>query len=163
MSILQIEEIIKRNLPNDFKKYIESLESEFLNPSCSFTIEVPNAFGGSAIVDSINLCTLDYLKADENYELGMLCIGGNVMGNLLYMSIRDKDYGSIYYWDHDNKYFWEDDFFYKMFPNLHKDIVKYLKQRKNGELPAKEENYENFYLVALTFKEFLVKLIPEEY
>ena len=162
MSYQEIEKLIGRDLPESLKKYLDSLDNEMLSPSYSFPVKEPSPFG-EAVIECAFLPTLDYLNNDEFFEMGMLCIGNNLFGNGIYLSVREKDFGYVYYWDHDYRCFWDDETFYKMFPNLAGEIVDYLGKRKNGQVPTKEEDYESFYLAAETFEEFIEIMKPQEY
>ena len=163
MSLAEVEIIIGQNLPNDFKEYITNNGNGILEPSCSFPMKEFTPFGNKAMVDSIFLPDIETLKEDDFFELGMICVGSNVFGNGIYLSFRQSDYGSVYYWDHEYRCLWDDGTFYSMFPNLAEEIVNYLELRRKGETPVKETDFESFYLAAKSFSEFINALEPEDY
>ncbi|WP_196140416.1 SMI1/KNR4 family protein [Aliikangiella sp. G2MR2-5] len=162
MSLKQIEELIGRELPEELKTYFSVDYEKNVGFSYSFPIKEPSPFG-EAVVDELFVPSAEYLASDEFLESGMLCIGNNIFGNGVFLSIKDDDFGFVYYWDHEHRCFWEDEMFYNMFPNLDENIIRYLESRKKGKLPDKVAGYESFYLAGESITEFLSSLSSIEY
>ena len=156
--IKEIELLIGKKLPSALKDYFQSSKCG----GYSFPLKEPTPFGDGIIEDMFLLNSED-LKDDEFFEMGMMWMGENVFGDGLFFSFREKDFASIYYFEHDNRCFWKDELFYETFPNLSDGIVKYLQKRRDGEVPEKEEGYENFYLISDSFEEFISLVEVLEY
>ncbi|MCO7226696.1 SMI1/KNR4 family protein [Pleionea sp. CnH1-48] len=150
----EIESIIGKALPIEFKTYVNKLEDDWLEPSYSFPLKEPTPFG-SGVIESLFVPVAEYLAEDEFFELGMLCIGNNMFGCGVYLSMREEDFGAVYYWDHEQRCFWEDEVFYRMFPNLSEGIANYLELRKKRKVLQEGESLVSFYKAADSFVEFI--------
>ena len=71
---------------------------------------------------------------------GFFPIANDGLGNQICLSLNTKDYGCIYWWDHENE--WDEDDFFEETRTRMPDEVK----------------YQNIYLIAKSFTDFLLKL-----
>ena len=159
--IAQFEDIAGGKFPEDYswflKNYGESMfneavgyksvseEAVYLHPD---ETELPNlTFKGSQLLlffgkNKDDLASLD-AKID-GYQGRMpgrvIPIGDDGLGNKITLSLADADYGKVYWWDHENEWDEED----------------YLEDV--GKPMPEEAKYQNMYLIADSFTEFLEKL-----
>ena len=160
--IKEIELLIEKSLSFMLNDYLLTYKSKDFENRYSFPLQEPTPFG-NGVIEDIYFPQIEELKDDEFFEMGLMWIGENSFGDGLFLSFREKDFGSIYYFEHDNRCFWKDELFYKMFSNLDEGIVEYLQKRRDGKIPKKEEEYESFYFVAGSFEEFLTVIEVLEY
>ena len=155
-------------LPIEYKDFLKKYGSSFV--SASINIEEPNPFGGGTIVDffyGFNKDKESYDIRDQN-EMAQASpfavpIAGNLFGGQFLMLCQGEDAGKVLFFDIEQRALWPDEQFYEMFENLSPEIETYLEQRRNGEIPEKEEGYESFYLVGSSLDDFLEKLEKVDY
>jgi SMI1-KNR4 cell-wall len=134
--IKQFEEIKKVSLSKEYKEFLfkynggkpKSMRSFFLkngNPGSS----VDNFLG---IKHTLELQSMDYILRvfGERVPKDLLPIARDPYGNLICICVVEKNYGKIYFWDHENE-------------------IMDLK---------KEPWWDNIYLVADSFNEFIDNL-----
>jgi hypothetical protein len=68
--------------------------------------------------------------------------------------------GHVFVRDHYHRSSWSDEDFFKCFPELAPEIRHYLDLRREGKLPEKPEGFEDVYLVARSFTDFVNSLQP---
>lgn len=144
-----LEACLPRRLPEDYRKFLISPgedDTEFL-----FPIRVPNPLANCGITRLMPVSELDAYDHDNQF----LRIGNDMMSNGLFLSLRDPDLGSIWFFDAQQRECWQDERFYEMFANIAPEIEEYLQARQDGALPDKEAAMYSYYHVADSFTEFL--------
>ena len=163
--IESIETKIGKKLPDDYKifllEYGNSIFSEniFFKPK-KFSSEyihdellsLPNySFHGSGLSCFYGISSDSFENSLgeilERYQDRMpnkfLPIADDGLGNQICISLNDEAYGYIYWWDHENE--WDEDDY--------KDDT--------GENMPEDAKFQNVYLVATSFHDFLSKLIKD--
>ena len=91
----------------------------------------------------------------------VVAIADSFWGGMIWLKCTGDDGASVYFHDGERRHTnWRDADFYKRFPNLAPEIKKYLELRRNNLLPKKGRGYENLYLIAHSFSEFISVLQP---
>lgn len=108
-SILMIEEILGRSLPKDFRAHLLSPDRDCVIPA---EVEIPDE--KSLWVDEINILysateilarvqlEVELIKTENrDFPTGMLPFGDNEMGDYYLISLRQSDFGSLYFMFHE--------------------------------------------------------------
>ncbi|MDR3668689.1 MAG: SMI1/KNR4 family protein [Ignavibacteriaceae bacterium] len=141
--IEKVEKLIGLEFPNEYKEHILAHNGGQCFPNIFKFIE-KGAETNSNIdwflaiydgqFDNLEWYVAIYKLKQKRLPINLLPIANDPGGNLVCISCLGKDYGSVYFWDHENEvdYEIEDD-----------------------------TNYSNLYLVSHSFKEFLESLSSE--
>lgn len=107
--IENFEKKIKHLLPDDYKKFL--LENNGGHPeNCVFSYAMDdkeneslvNIFNAIYTGKTYNLLIdYEYYQEQKRIPKNMLPIADDPFGNLICLSISGKDYGSVYFWDHE--------------------------------------------------------------
>jgi hypothetical protein len=140
--IIFFENFIGKNLPDGYKEFITQngcgyVSSGYLEYAI-YRDRKKNKKVGSALIDYFfapihheRYGVYEKLDVYKNrMPNGLIPIGEDPGGNIIVLSVRDHDYGVIYFWDHEN-------------------------ETDEGEAP----NGENLYFIASSFLEFLDDLL----
>ena len=122
--------------------YVHSKETELPNPTFKGS-QVAVFFGKNK---DVRPSLIGKIKMYANRMPDkVIPIADDGLGNKITISLAEKDYGKVYWWDHENEWDEED----------------YLDEV--GEPMPEEAKYQNMYLIADSFTEFLEKLkvVPE--
>jgi hypothetical protein len=154
-------------LPVDYRAFLLRHGGVIGSAICGF--QEPTPCGPSTYIESFYGFTLPNRRGNvmDRTELirgapDVIAVGDNLMGGMFWLKCTGKDAGHVYMHDHEGRFAWPDPIFSERFPNLSPEIKQYLKQRKQGKLPAKPKGYEHVYRLAKSFTEFIDRLEPGE-
>lgn len=160
--VIRLENFVDSRLPNDYKSYIKDYglkgfnESIFFKPLDTYPIYVhdeklgiPNFEFKGSFVDSffgkVENSTKDIFKNFKMYQNRIpekcLPIGTDGLGNLILIDLTENNYSCILFWDHKNE--WDEE-----------DYVN----ESDGLNFEEDIKYQNIYLLAKTFSDFLKRL-----
>jgi cell wall assembly regulator SMI1 len=136
--VAAVEEQLGYHLPEDYRRFILAHNGGRPVPDY-FPIQGNPYFGDHASVHELHcIASGEYLDLRRQVQVfrdrvppELLPIAHDPGGNLLCLGVSGLEYGKVYYWDHEQ-------------------------QVAEGETP----DYENVYLVADTFADFLEQLSP---
>lgn len=97
--VAQFESLLGCSLPSDYATFLCTHEDRCLEPSLTFPVAGNATFGSPCTLDEL-LTVSDLLANDGSgriglSDLGLLCIGGDVLGLSLYMRVTDSEFGRI--------------------------------------------------------------------
>jgi hypothetical protein len=147
-------------LPADFRSFLVC-HGGAQGTAISPMIE-PTPFGTSTIITGF------YGFHDE--EIGettdliegapeIIALGTEGLGRMFWLFCAEPYFGHIFVRDHYGRSSWTDEEFFN-WPHLAPEIRLYLDLRRKGKLPKKPEGFEDVYLVARSFTEFIDSLQP---
>ena len=160
--ILKIEKIVGANLPEPYRSLLAKFGSwsfeEFISFPYSNVTMMQVMKGQSFDLNKRNFLAYMYgSKEDDTYSLEraiktykermpetIIPIGDDGGGNKVCLGLNGAEKGKVFYWDHDSE--WDED--------------DYLEEE--GEPMPPEVKFQNVYLVANSFEEFLNQLRVEE-
>jgi hypothetical protein len=156
-------------LPADYREFLASYGGVFLRARYPFA--EPTPFGPTGGIDlfygfmSAENRAHEFSGVHWNTRLidgapDVVAIGDGLMGGMTWLKCTGEDTGSVYYHDPQRRWSWSDAKFYEWFPNLAPSVEQYLRLRREHRLPTKRRGYENVYLIARSFSEFIVLLRP---
>ncbi len=154
--IVEIERRIGVSLPAPFRTFVEATGGGDVDDLLAECL-VPTPFGKANLVELGSLQGVLRLLDSDITPRNMICIGHGHFGMTTCLSIAGIDHGSVYALDTEMRYFWTHEKLSKL-PKLEPSIVEFFRMRDNGELPERPWGYENCYLIAMDFDEFLGKL-----
>ena len=105
LEIQQLEELIGSAIPEDYKQFLLNFNGGYVENNM-FHADENNEIVGVRYFLGINTKNdTDVYKALEVYKnrvpLKFLPIGADGSGNLFCLSLRSKDYNTVYFWDHE--------------------------------------------------------------
>ena len=156
MNWADVESRLGVELPRAYKEYVDSLDDLFLEPGVSVESVEPTPFGEAVIDEFIPRSDLELV------DVALVPIAVNSFGYRTFLSVHESDYGSVYYYDFEQRALQPDEWFYRRFPNLSSDLAQYLSVRSQGLLPEKPAGNESLYRLASTFSEFAEKMVDLE-
>ena len=158
-------------LPADYRKFLATFGGVSLGATYPFAELTPfgrrgmiDCFFGFAPHEAGARKTWDVHSATDLIEgaPAVVAIGDDLMGGMTWLKCTGEDAGSVYFHDPQRRYTnWRDADFYSRFPNLQPEIRQYLELRRANQLPKKKRGYENVYLIARSFSEFIALLQPD--
>lgn len=160
--IQQIEDKIESSLPDDYKAFLAQYGTVLFNKSVGFKPIEQNAvyphndetglpnppFNGSQVsvffgkdaaepADSLS-SKLEVYK--DRMPNSVIPIADDGLGNKICLNVGKEDKGKIYWWDHENE--WDEEDY----------------EEETGTKMPEEAKYQNIYLVAESFSDFIEKL-----
>ena len=155
----RIEERVGVGLPPDYRRFLLSVGENWGCGELPFRETTPRGedheimcFHSAGEVEDL----LDSMITPRN----MLTIGVGNFAAYTCLSICGLDRGYVYALDGEFRAYMNDEEFWERYPNLAPEIQEYLRIRAADELSAKPAGYENVYLLAESFEEFLIALRP---
>jgi hypothetical protein len=153
-------------LPADYREFLASYGGVFLR--ANFPYAEPTPFGRNGMLEKFFGFNMPPNTQDDvhwNTRLidgapDVVAIGRDLMGGMTWLKCTGEDAGCVYFHDPQVRWSWPDADFYSYFPNLHPEIKRYLELRRAGLLPKKKRGYDNVYLIARSFSEFIDLLAP---
>lgn len=182
---IEIEYADKKLSKTEFEQKITAFETQFSCKLPAVFKDFLHQYGNASLevvvsilepnplCDEVPLDLFFGFEADENIIENTKIADGfpvaipfaeDLSGNwyYLYLGHHQKE-SKVYFHDIQGRYHWTDQQFYDMFENLAPEIQTYLELRQNNQLPAKDEAFQDFYLVGNTFEEFISNLKPFTY
>ncbi|RZK10710.1 MAG: SMI1/KNR4 family protein [Flavobacterium sp.] len=114
--VTRFEKVIGFKLPNDYRNFLLNYRGGFLGEALiyDFIENGENTIGGIESIygfcenkdNSLYKYYKDYCDDYKRMMLGMIPIGDDGSGNYICLLLAKKDFGKIYFWDHE----WEVDF-----------------------------------------------------
>jgi hypothetical protein len=109
-TIQQFEGEIARRLPDDYRQFIAQTNGGRPDPS-RFTIHSPNGANDSVVDWFLTLDSSEKLYTVKKYSSmyqdripsGVIPIGCDPFGNLLLLDVGTRDFGCLYFWDHEKE------------------------------------------------------------
>ncbi|MBU6173076.1 MAG: SMI1/KNR4 family protein [Planctomycetes bacterium] len=157
--VTEIEQSIGVKLPEQFLTFVKETNGGGYVDDLLAECLVPTPFGKSNIVEIGGLPGVIRLLDSDVTPRNMICIGHGHFGMTTCLSIAGIDHGCVYALDTEMRYFWTNERISK-YPSLAPSIKEFFKMRDNDELPERPWGYENCYLIAEDFDEYLSKLHP---
>lgn len=154
--VIEIERLIGVKLPPQFLSFVEQTGGGYVDDLVAECV-VPTPFGESNIVELGDLKGTLRLLDSEVTPRNMICFGHGHFGMTTCLSISGIDHGCVYALDTEMRYFWTAETLSK-YPCLDPAIVEFFQLRDNDELPQRPWGYENCYLIANSFDDYLSKL-----
>lgn len=166
--VAEFEREYDLRLPNEYRAFLLAFGGWVGSATCEF-LEPLTPLGTGACID------LFYGRMVPEYEVYdirwatdsvggapdfVAVAAGGANGCMVVVRCGGPDHGHVYFVDRDQRSLWQDDEFYHMFPGLAEEIKEYLARRSGRQLPPKPEGYENLYLLARGFDEFIERLVP---
>lgn len=149
-----IEREIGTRLPEGYRAFLAQCGGWWAEIDCA--CQEPTPFGDRHWINDFHNARevrrlLDSMITPRN----MVTITTGHFAKYTCLSIAGLDHGSIYALDGELRAYWTDDEFYERFNNVADEIIQYLDDRREKRLPTKPEGYNNVYLLASSFDEFL--------
>lgn len=154
-----IESRVGVRLPESYREFLRVCGGWWRDIRCP--CREPTPFGENHVVTGFYdagevAISLDSFIVPRN----MVVIGYGHFSKDTCLSIAGIDRGSVYALDGEFRAYWDDDEFHQRFNGMGDGILHYLELRRAGELPEKPAGYENAYLLAESFDEFLLQCRP---
>jgi SMI1/KNR4 family protein SUKH-1 len=154
-------------LPADYRAFLLEHGGCALNASVPF--QEPTPVGDSAAVNYFfGFMPADRSSKDVRWNTRLIegapdivAIAGDLMGGMMWLRCTGDATGAVYYHDGEQRSTWPDSTFRARFASLHPSLEAFLALRRNGGLRTKPKGYENVYLIARSFSEFLDALEAE--
>ena len=147
-------------LPADFRSFLSRFGG-VRGTAVSPMIE-PTPFGTSTIVTGIYGFHADEIGETTDLIDGapaIIALGSEGLGRMFWLFCDEPYPGHVFVQDHYGRSAWSDEDFLK-WPDLAPEIRHYLDLRREGRLPKKPKGFEDVYLVARTFTDFIDSLQP---
>lgn len=150
-------------LPQVFKDFLFKYGDAFVQTSIS--ILEPNPLADEVVLDFFFGFGEDE-NITENTDIAdgfpvAIPFAGDMMGNWFYLYLgHSQKESKVFFHDNQQRFYWSDEEFYSRFENIAPEIESYLTKRRAGQLPEKEEKFDNFYVLSETFEDFLQNLKP---
>ncbi|QDU20746.1 SMI1/KNR4 family protein [Urbifossiella limnaea] len=154
------EEQFGLTLPKDYRTFLSKHAGVRGLASCPLL--EPTPFGNAECIDYFFGFEPDGLAdATELIEGApdVVALGYTPLGRMFWLFCAEPYRGHVFVHDHYGRSAWPDDEFRK-WPNLAPEIHHYLDLRRTGRLPPKPPGFENLYLAARSFTEFVERLEP---
>lgn len=169
--VVEFEQKYQLKLPAEYRAFVLELGGWTGSATCDF-LENPTPLGGGAWVDFFNghmpdagdVGDLRWATESVGGAPSFVCVAeAGMNGCVVVLRCGGPDDGHVYFLDADQRSLWTDKHFSDMFPGLADNIKEYLRLRTAKKLPAKPEGYENLYLLARGFNEFVERLKPVDW
>jgi hypothetical protein len=122
----------------------------------------PTPFGDSTCIDGFYGFEKDEIIRSTVLIEGapeVIALGIEPLGRMFWLFCAAPYFGHVFICDHYGRSSWSDEDFFK-WPDLAPEIRHYLDLRRANRLPRKPEGFEDVYLVARSFTEFVSQLSP---
>lgn len=122
----------------------------------------PTPFGTFAVIDCFFGFQDDRIgDATEVIEGApdVIALGSEPLGRMFWLFCAEPFVGHVFVHDHYGRSSWSDEDFFE-WPHLAPEIHAYLDLRRQGKLPKKPAGFEDVYLAARSFTEFMESLRP---
>jgi hypothetical protein len=154
------ERRFRLNLPADFRSFLICHGGVQGTAVCPM-IE-PTPFGTSTIITGFYGFHDDEIGDTTDLIEGapeIIALGDECLGRMFWLFCAEPYVGHVFVRDHYGRSSWPDEEFFK-WPHLAPEIRHYLDLRREGKLPRKPEGFEDVYLVARSFTDFIESLQP---
>lgn len=148
------------NLPADYRSFLAQHGGAYGDASCPM-IE-PTPFGTSTTITKFYGFNDDEIGSTTRLIEGapeIIALGAECLGRMFWLFCAEPYFGYVFVYDHYHRSSWSDEDFMK-WPSLAPEIHNYLDMRREGKLPEKPEGYDDVYLVAMSFTDFIDSLTP---
>lgn len=148
------------DLPADFRAFLGRHGGYHGIAACPML--EPTPFGTSVYIDHFYGFEDDGIVETTDLIDGapdVSALGYEPLGRMFWLFCSDPFRGHVFIRDHYGRSSWSDDDFFK-WPNLAPEIHHYLDLRRTGRLPVKPAGFEDVYLVARSFTDFIDRLEP---
>jgi tetratricopeptide (TPR) repeat protein len=153
-----VEESIGTALPAQYRQFLATCGGWWGDLVCA--CREPTPFGSdhwlSGFHDAAQILGNLSLLAPRN----MVTIAYGSFEKFTCISVAGVDRGFVYALDFERRSSWSDEEFHLRFNAMDENIRHYLKLRRNKKLAEKPPGYENIYLLATDFNEFLACCRP---
>jgi hypothetical protein len=147
-------------LPADFRSFLARHGG--VNGTAICPMIEPTPFGTSTIITEFYGFHDDEIGDTTDLIEGapeIIALGSEGLGRMFWLFCAEPYVGHVFVRDHCGRSSWSDEDFFK-WPHLTPEIRHYLDLRREGKLPKKPEGFEDVYLVARSFTEFMDSLQP---
>lgn len=158
--VRQFEFHFDLTLPDDFRSFLSRFGGYGGTAMCP-TLE-PTPFGDKTVIDIFYGFERDEIVSTTELIEGapdIIALGGEPLGRMFWLYCTEPYAGHVFVHDHYNRSSWSDEEF-SQWPDLSPEIHRYLDLRRDGQLPPKPEGFEDVYLVAKSFTDFIERLEP---
>ncbi len=158
--VRNFERRFKLNLPADFRSFL--VLHGGVNGTAICPMIEPTPFGTSTIITAFYGFHEDEIGDTTEMIEGapdIIALGSEGLGRMFWLFCAEPYIGHVFVRDHYGRSSWSDEEFFK-WPDLAPEIRHYLDLRREGKLPEKPEGFEDVYLVARSFTDFIDSLQP---
>ncbi len=158
--VREFERRFSVTLPDDFRSFLVQhggVQGTAVSPMLE-----PTPFGTSAIITSFYGFQDDEIGDATDLIEGaptVIALGDEGLGRMFWLFCEEPYVGHVFVRDHYGRSSWPDAEFFK-WPNLAPEIQYYLDLRREGKLPKKPVGFEDVYLAATSFTDFMERLRP---
>jgi len=148
------------NLPADFRSFL--VRHGGVNGTAISPMIEPTPFGTSTIITEFYGFHGSEIGGTTELIEGapeIIALGSEGLGRMFWLFCDEPYVGHVFVRDHYGRSSWSDEDFFK-WPHLAPEIRHYLDLRREGKLPKKPEGFEDVYLVARSFTDFIDSLKP---
>lgn len=149
-----IESRLGVRLPESYREFLRVCGGWWQDILCP--CREPTPFGEEHVVTGFH----DAAEVDGALDLlfvprNMVMIGYGHFSKFTCLSVAGIDHGAVYALDGEYRAYWDDDEFHQRFNGMADSIRAFLELRRTDALPEKPAGYENAYILAGSFDEFL--------
>ena len=155
--VADIERAIGVALPRQLLSFLKDTNGGGYVDDLVAECAVPTPFGEANIVEIGNLKGILRLLDSDVAPRNMICVAHGHFGMTTCISVAGIDHGCVYALDTEMRYFWTTETLSK-YPKLDPAIKEFFRMRDSGQLPERPWGYENCYLIAESFDEYMSKL-----
>lgn len=149
-------------LPADYRQFLVRHGGVRGEADCPM-IE-PTPFGTTTCIDGFHGFHDDEIaETTESIDAApqIVSLGSEPLGRMFWLFCEEPHVGHVFIHDHYSRSSWSDEDFLK-WPQLAPEIRHYLDLRRRDLLPRKPPGFEDVYLVARSFTEFVERLQPPD-
>ncbi len=158
--VAEFEQRFELELPKDFRTFLVKLGGVRGIAACEML--EPTPFGTSVCIDCFYGFQDDEIGDSTELIEGapdVIALGNEPLGRMFFLFLAEPYAGHVFVRDHYGRSSWTDEQFFQ-WPNLAPEIHLYLDLRREGTLPEKPAGFEDVYLVATSFTDFVQRLEP---
>ena len=155
------EKRFRLKLPADYRSFLAQHGGKI--GLAQFAVLEPAPFGVNGTIDRFYGFTDDEIADETELIEGaptVIALGYEPLGKMLWLYCKKPFAGHVFIHDHEGRSAWSDDTFRQRYPSLSLEIENYLQLRRDGKLPKKKRGFENVYLAAKSFSDFMEALKP---
>src|SRR5262245_52896043 len=159
--VREFERRFDLNLPADFRSFL--IRHGGVRGTAVGPMVEPTPFGTSTCIDGFYGFEDDEIGEMTELIEGapeVIALGSEPLGRMFWLFCAQPYVGHVFVRDHYGRSSWSDEDFLK-WPDLAPEIRHYLDLRREGKLPKKPEGFEDVYLVARSFTDFIASLQPD--
>jgi hypothetical protein len=158
--VKEFEQRFSLNLPADFRAFL--VRHGGVRGLADCPMVEPTPFGATTCIEGFYGFNNNEIARVTDLIEGtpeIIALGDEPLGRMFWLFCAEPYFGHVFVRDHYGRSAWSDEDFFK-WPDLDPEIRHYLDLRREGKLPKKPNGFEDVYLVARSFTEFMEHLRP---